>query len=145
MIYQPETCLVEMKRITKKFAGFHANDQIDFDVRPGEVHALLGENGAGKTTLMNILSGLYVQEEGIIKVDNRKLVLKSPGDAIKAGIGMVHQHFMLVPSQTVWENMILGLDEIPWFLPKKKVIAKITEISRQYGLHVDPEAKVWQL
>ncbi len=145
MIYQPETCLVEMKRITKKFAGFHANDQIDFDVRPGEVHALLGENGAGKTTLMNILSGLYVQEEGIIKVDNRKLVLKSPGDAIKAGIGMVHQHFMLVPSQTVWENMILGLEEIPWFLPKQKVIAKITEISRQYGLHVDPEAKVWQL
>lgn len=145
MSFQKNCCLVEMKNITKKFAGFHANDKVDFDVRSGEVHALLGENGAGKSTLMNVLCGLYLQEEGTISISNRKVELKNPKDAILNGIGMVHQHFMLVPSLTVWENMILGLDNIPQILPKHRVIEKIKEISKKYGLYVDPEAKIWQL
>ncbi|MCL1941026.1 MAG: ATP-binding cassette domain-containing protein, partial [Synergistaceae bacterium] len=94
-----------MSGITKKFSGVVANNDVSFSVERGEVHALLGENGAGKSTLMNILYGLYHPDSGEITIDGRKCVFKSPSDAISSGVGMVHQHFMLVQTQTVWENM----------------------------------------
>ena len=100
--------ILEMKGITKVFGTFVANDSIDFDLRKGEVHALLGENVAGKTTLMNVLYGIYHAEKGEVIYKGEKLVLSNPKDAIKKGIGMVHQHFMLVPPMTVLENIILG-------------------------------------
>ena len=103
--------VVSMRGIVKRFPGVIANDQVDFDLRAGEVHALLGENGAGKSTLMNVLAGLYKPESGIVEVNNKPVDFSSPRDAIEAGIGMVHQHFMLVPSQSVTENILLGLDE----------------------------------
>ena len=137
--------LVRMENITKRFAGVTANSAIDFDVLPGEVHALLGENGAGKSTLMNILYGLYRPDEGTIFANGRKRDFFSPRDAISAGIGMVHQHFMLIQGQTVWENMILGLEDLPFVLPKKAIRERILEISSRYGLEVQPEAYVWQL
>src|SRR5919206_3491791 len=99
-----------MQGIVKRFPGVLANDHVDFELRAGEIHALLGENGAGKSTLMNVLAGLYKQDAGIIKVNGKPVEFSSPRDAIDAGIGMVHQHFMLVPSQTVTENILLGLD-----------------------------------
>src|SRR5512139_907390 len=102
---------VEMRGIVKRFPGVLANDHVHFDLHHGEIHALLGENGAGKSTLMNILAGLYRQDAGTITVRGKHVSLSSPRDAIKEGIGMVHQHFMLVPSQTVTENILLGLDE----------------------------------
>ncbi len=137
--------LVRMENITKRFAGVTANSSIDFDVRPGEVHALLGENGAGKSTLMNILYGLYRPDEGTIFANGRKRVFFSPRDALAAGIGMVHQHFMLIQSQTVWENMILGLKDLPFIIPKKTIRERILELSSRYGLEVQPDASVWQL
>lgn len=137
--------LVKMENISKSFSGFKANDLINFNVFPGEVHALLGENGAGKTTLMNILSGLYIPDDGLVRINEEQKKFRSPKDAILAGIGMVHQHFMLVPSQSVWENMILGLSDLPQILPKKKIISQIRELSEHYGLSVDPLAKIWQL
>ena len=98
--------LVEMHGIVKRFPGLIANDHVDFNVKPGEIHALLGENGAGKSTLMNVLAGLYQPEAGTIHVKGKPVTFSSPRDAIEAGIGMVHQHFMLVPSQTVTENIL---------------------------------------
>lgn len=136
--------LVRMSNITKSFAGKKANDGVNLELRKGEVLALLGENGAGKSTLMNILSGIYTPDNGEIVISGRPVKFHSPKDAIEAGIGMVHQHFMLVPAQTVWENMVLGTD-LPMLLPRKKIIADIRKISLQYGLDVDPEAEVWQL
>src|SRR5512140_487446 len=103
--------VVSMKGIVKRFPGVLANDHVDFELRKGEIHALLGENGAGKSTLMNVLAGLYKQDAGAITVKGKPVVFSSPRDAINAGIGMVHQHFMLVPSQTVTENILLGLNE----------------------------------
>jgi len=137
--------LVRMEGITKTFAGFAANSQIDFDVRRGEVHSLLGENGAGKTTLMNILSGIYLQDEGHIRINDEIVEFRSPRDAILSGIGMVHQHSMLVPSMTVWENMVLGLKDLSSILPKKDIVREMGSLSTRYGLHVEPEAKIWQL
>src|SRR5512135_2811309 len=102
-----QTLAVEMNGIVKRFPGVLANDHIDFDLRQGEVHALLGENGAGKSTLMNVLAGLYKPEEGTIDVGGKRVYFGSPRDAIAAGLGMVHQHFMLVQSQTVTENVVL--------------------------------------
>ena len=96
---------LELKDITKRFPGVLANDHVDFDLRQGEIHALLGENGAGKSTLMNVLAGLYRPDEGVVRVGGHPIELRSPRDAIAAGIGMVHQHFTLVPSQTVAENV----------------------------------------
>ncbi|SMG41741.1 ABC transporter ATP-binding protein [Dethiosulfovibrio salsuginis] len=142
---EPNALLVEMKGITKSFQGIKANDQIDLTLKKGEVLALLGENGAGKSTLMNVLSGIYLPDGGTIDIGGTRLSFRSPNDAISAGIGMVHQHFMLVPSQTVWENMVLGLPDLPQILPKGKIISEITAISKQYGLEVDPEAIIWQL
>src|SRR5512138_2186575 len=98
-----------MKGIVKRFPGVLANDHVDFDLRKGEIHALLGENGAGKSTLMNVLAGLYRADEGEILVNGKPVNLASPRQAIEQGIGMIHQHFMLVPSQTVAENILIGL------------------------------------
>jgi simple sugar transport system ATP-binding protein len=134
-----------MRSIVKRFPGVLANDHVDFELRAGEIHALLGENGAGKSTLMNVLAGLYRQEAGIIKVNGRQVEFHSPRDAINAGIGMVHQHFMLVPSQTVTENILLGLNEPRFLMRLAEYDTKIAAMGEQYGLRVDPRAKIWQL
>jgi len=136
---------VEMRGIVKRFPGVLANDHVDFELRAGEIHALLGENGAGKSTLMNILAGLYKQDAGLIKVNGQLVDFSSPRDAIQAGIGMVHQHFMLVPSQTVTENVLLGLDEPRFFMRLPEYDSKIAELGERFGLKVDPRAKIWQL
>ncbi|MEE8357692.1 MAG: ABC transporter ATP-binding protein [Anaerolineales bacterium] len=137
--------VVDMRSISKRFPGVIANDQVDFDLRKGEVHALLGENGAGKSTLMNVLAGLYKAESGSIFIQGKQVNFGSPREAIDAGIGMVHQHFMLVPSQSVTENILLGLTEPRFRMRLPEFNKKVTEMADQYGLHVDPEAKVWQL
>jgi simple sugar transport system ATP-binding protein len=136
--------LVEMTNITKKFSGVTANNNVNFSAECGEVHALLGENGAGKSTLMNILYGLYHPDKGEIYIDNKKCVFRTPSDAILSGVGMVHQHFMLIETQTVWENMILGM-RMPYVLPKKRIIKEIAEISEKYNIKVNPLSSVWQL
>lgn len=137
--------VVEMRNIVKRFPGVLANDHVDFDLRRGEIHALLGENGAGKSTLMNVLAGFYRQEAGTILVNGRAVNFSSPREAIKAGIGMVHQHFMLVPSQTVTENILLGLDEPRFLLQLPVYDTKVAELGQKFGLMVDPHAKIWQL
>src|SRR5438128_10013432 len=105
-----EPTVLEMRGITKRFPGIVANDHVDFDLRPGEVHALLGENGAGKSTLMNILYGLYKADEGDILLKAKPVTFASAKDAIRAGIGLVHQPFMLIPVMTVAENIVLGAE-----------------------------------
>lgn len=137
--------VVEMRGIVKRFPGVLANDHVDFDLRAGEIHALLGENGAGKSTLMNILAGLYKQDAGIIKLKGKTLEFSSPRDAINAGIGMVHQHFMLVPSQTVTENILLGLGEPRFLMRLNEYDKKIAYLGDKFGLKVDPRAQIWQL
>jgi ABC-type uncharacterized transport system ATPase subunit len=136
---------VEMRGIVKRFPGVVANDGVDFDLRTGEIHALLGENGAGKSTLMNVLAGLYRPEEGTIRVDGREADFHSPRDAIAAGLGMVHQHFTLVPSQTVTENILLGLDRPRFRLQLRRYEAEIARLADGLGLRVDPRTKIWQL
>jgi len=138
--------LVEMRDIIKCFPGVRANSKVCFDVSAGEVHALLGENGAGKSTLMRQLYGLYQPDEGEIIVDGVPVTLRSPADAIRAGIGMIHQHFMLVPTLTVAQNVALGQpsSRSP-LLDLGRVTARIHELSEEYGLKVDPRAYVWQL
>ena len=137
--------VVVMTNITKRFPGVLANDKVDFNLRKGEVHALLGENGAGKSTLMNVLAGLYRAESGSITVHGRPANFGSPREAIEAGIGMVHQHFMLVPSQSVTENILLGLDEPRFRMRLAEYNHRVAEMAEQYGLHVEPDAKIWQL
>ena len=137
--------LVKMIGITKRFPGVVANDHVNFELRAGEVHALLGENGAGKTTLMNILYGLYRPDEGRILVEGREVHIRGPRDAIELGIGMVHQHFRLVPTLTVAENIALSLREAGLLFPAKKVEPLIEEVANYYGLKVDPGARIWQL
>lgn len=141
---QPERAILA-SGIVKRFPGVVANDHIDFELRAGEVHALLGENGAGKSTLMNILAGMYSPDEGEIRVDGQPVAFRSPRDAIAAGIGMVHQHFALVPSQTVTENVILGLGRPRFRLDLSRFDAEIRDIAASVGLHVDPRARIWQL
>ncbi|MFZ5814409.1 MAG: ABC transporter ATP-binding protein [Bacillota bacterium] len=136
--------LVQMQGITKRFPGVVANDSVDFDLRAGEVHALLGENGAGKSTLMSILTGLYRPDEGRVLIEGRPVHFGSPREAIAAGIGMVHQHFKLVAPFTVAENVILG-QEGGLGLGLKQVEERIAAVSATYGLQVEPAAKVWQL
>jgi ABC-type uncharacterized transport system ATPase subunit len=137
--------VVQMRGIVKRFPGVLANDHVNFELKQGEIHALLGENGAGKSTLMNILCGLYRQDAGSILVEDKPAEFFSPRDAIKFGIGMVHQHFMLVPSQTVTENILLGLDKPRFRLNLHFYDNKIREFSDRFGLKVDPTAKIWQL
>jgi simple sugar transport system ATP-binding protein len=135
-----------MRSIVKRFPGVLANAGVNFDVNSGEVHALLGENGAGKSTLMRQLYGLYQPDEGSISIDGQPQSFRSPADAIRAGIGMVHQHFMLVPTLTVAENVALGLrSSREPRLDLDKVSARIRELAGAYGLKVDPTAHVWQL
>jgi simple sugar transport system ATP-binding protein len=138
------TPVLELRNITKRFPGVLANDHISLTLEENEIHALLGENGAGKSTLMNILYGLYQPDEGEIIVRGKPVQIHSPTDAIKAGIGMVHQHFMLVPVLSVTENVMLGDEMLRGgaFLDRRKAAQKIREISKQYGLEVDPDALI---
>jgi simple sugar transport system ATP-binding protein len=136
---------VRLVGITKRFPGVLANDDINLEIQAGEIHALLGENGAGKSTLMNILSGLYAQDQGQIYIRGELVALQSPRDAIELGIGMVHQHFMLVEMMTVAENVTLGLKEPGLLLKTEEIRRRINELSRRYGLQVDPDARIWQL
>jgi simple sugar transport system ATP-binding protein len=131
--------ILELKSITKRFPGVLANDKISFSLEEGEIHGMLGENGAGKTTLMNILYGLYHPDEGEIFIHGKSVDIESSRDAINAGIGMVHQHFMLIPVFTVTENVMLG-DEPTTFggiLDRESTAARIRDISSTYGLEVD--------
>jgi simple sugar transport system ATP-binding protein len=136
---------VEMKDIVIEFPGVLANDHVNFTLKHGEIHALLGENGAGKSTLMNALAGLYKPVSGTIRVKGELVNFNSPRDAIAKGIGMVHQHFMLVPTQTVTENILLGLREPRFVMQLKKYDKEILALQEKYGLFVEPEAKIWQL
>jgi len=140
---EPSTVL-ELRGITKRFPGVVANDHVDFDLRPGEVHALLGENGAGKSTLMNILYGLYKPDEGEIVLKGKPVVFGSAKDAIDRGIGMVHQHFMLIPVMTVAENIVLEVEprKAGVLLDYDQAVERVREISTRYGLAVNPTAKV---
>lgn len=145
MLNQPERhTAVAMHGIVKRFPGVLANDHISFEVRTGEIHALLGENGAGKTTLMNILYGIYQPDEGEIWVKGRRVTIRSPRDAIALGIGMVHQQYRLVSSHTVAENIVLGLPGNLLF-PERAARQKLAEFAQKYGLRVDPNARIWQL
>ena len=136
---------VQARGIVKTFPGVLANDHVDFDLRRGEVHALLGENGAGKSTLMNILAGLYRPDAGELVVEGRPAAFGSPRDAIAAGLGMVHQHFTLVPSQTVTENILLGLARPRFLLHERRSEAEVAALAERFGMRVDPRARVWQL
>jgi len=142
---------VELRGITKRFPGVLANDRVDLEVYKGEIHALLGENGAGKSTLVSVLCGLYQPDQGEIFLSTNgngrlhRVDISSPRDAIDLGIGMVHQHFKLVPNQTVSENVILGMGGIPFVVDMNSVEKKIGTLAEQYGLIVDPGALIWQL
>ncbi len=138
---------LELRGITKRFPGVLANDDVSLTARSGKVLALIGENGAGKSTLMNVLSGLYQPDGGEIVIDGVVQQFKDPGDAIKAGIGMVHQHFMLVPVFSVYENVVLGVEPVtgPGIMNRKKARTEVREISERYGLAVDPDAMVEDL
>lgn len=138
--------VIEMRKITKDFSGFKANDQIDLKVKPGEIHALLGENGAGKSTLMNILSGLLAPTSGEILMNGEPVSIDNPTIANQLGIGMVHQHFMLVDAFTVTENIILGTEpSTGGVINRKQAQKEIQELSDRYGLAVDPTAKVSEI
>ena len=140
------TVVLEVRGITKKYPGVVANDGVDLDLREGEIHCLLGENGAGKSTLMNIIYGLSAPDSGEIRLRGKPISMRSPKDAIALGIGMVHQHFMLVPVFTVTENIMLGAEEVRGLvLDRRKVSARVRELSREYGLDVDPDARVEEL
>ena len=138
---------VELRGITKRFPGVVANSNVDLSLNGGEVHTLLGENGAGKSTLMNILFGLYSADEGQILIDDEPVDLKGPADAIAAGVGMVHQHFMLVPVFTVLENIMLGVEPTSHLglLQRDEARKKLLDLSESYGLKVDPDALVEDL
>jgi len=138
--------IVRMVNITKKFSNVIANDYINFDLKAGEIHALLGENGAGKTTLMNILYGHYRPDEGEIYVNGRKVIIKSPRDAIKLSIFMVHQHPLLIETLSVAENIVIGIKTANRiFSPVNEIREKILEFSKKYGFKINPDAKIWQL
>ena len=134
---------IEMLHITKRFPGIVANDDITLQLKPGEIHALLGENGAGKSTLMSVLFGLYQPEEGIIKKDGVEVTIRNPNDATALHIGMVHQHFKLVECFSVLDNIILGIEPTKaGFLRKAEAREKVMALSEKYGLHVDPDALI---
>ncbi len=138
--------LLQMTGITKRFPGVVANDHVDFEVRSGEIHTLFGENGAGKSTLMRVLYGLYRPDEGEIRMHGARVAITTPSEAIKRGIGMIHQHFMLVDTLTVAENVALGERSTRGPLTDLgRVSARIRELADTYGLSVDPQAIIWQL
>ena len=139
--------VLEMRGITKRYPGVVANDGIDLDVRPGEIHALLGENGAGKSTLMNILYGLASPDEGQILIGGKPAAIAGPSDAIRRGISMVHQHFMLVPVLSVAENILLGDEPManPVFLDRRVAHTRIRQLGRTFGFDIDPDATVGSL
>src|SRR5215471_14192379 len=136
---------VEMLGIDKAFPGVVANRGVDFSARWGEVHALLGENGAGKSTLMSILAGLYRPDAGVIRIDGLAVTFRAPRDAILHGVGMVYQHYRLVASQTVAENLLLGLPGVPFRLNAGTFIRQARELGERYHLRIDPSRAVWQL
>ena len=137
--------ILQMKHITKTFGSVTANRDVDLSVYPGEIHALLGENGAGKSTLMNILTGIYRPDGGEIWYKGEHRDIHSPKDAVALGIGMVHQHFRLIPTLTVAENVYLYSGRKSFFLHRDEMEKEIGECSAQYNLQVSPEAYVWQL
>jgi ABC-type uncharacterized transport system ATPase subunit len=138
--------VLEARNITKSFPGVLANDHISFTLEPGEIHAFLGENGAGKTTLMNILYGLYAPDEGEILINGKEVTIRGPSDAIRQGLGMVHQHFMLVPTLTVAENVMLGMEITNGaLLDEGEANKRIADVSTRYGLAVPPDALVQDL
>ncbi len=137
---------LDIRGISKKFGDLAANRQVDFDLGPGEIHVLLGENGAGKSTLMNIVCGLYTADDGEIYVNGHRAVFRNPHDAIRLGIGMVHQHFMLIPDFTVTENVMLGAEVTRGpFLNIPRARKAVNDLSLEYGLHVDPDAVIADL
>jgi general nucleoside transport system ATP-binding protein len=140
----PETPVLELRGMTKRFPGVLANDHVDFDLRRGEVHALLGENGAGKSTLMNVLYGLYHPDEGEVLINGEPVRIHSPREAIDRGIGMVHQHFMLIPVMTVAENIVLAAEptHAGVFLDLDEAVKKVEELSKAFNFAIDPQAKV---
>jgi simple sugar transport system ATP-binding protein len=137
---------IELRGITKTFGAVVANQDVDFDLRPGEIHALLGENGAGKTTLMSILFGLVLPDEGEIRIGGEPVAFSSPHDALQRGIGMVHQHFMLVPGFTVAENVVLG-SVSPWnmALRRAKIEQSVREVAERYAMGIDPRRRIREL
>jgi simple sugar transport system ATP-binding protein len=142
----PEALALEVRNITKRFPGVIANDQVNFTLKKGEIHALLGENGAGKSTLMNVIYGLYSPDEGEFFLDGKSAQIRNPHDAIAAGVGMVHQHFMLVPVFSVVENIILGSEVTKGLsLDIRSARREIRKLSQEYGLEVDPNAIIEDL
>ncbi|MCP3900206.1 MAG: ABC transporter ATP-binding protein [Desulfobacteraceae bacterium] len=136
---------LEMENISKSFQGIFANKNLNLKINSGEILGLLGENGAGKTTLMNILYGLYQPDSGKIKINNETITINSPLASIGHGIGMVHQHFMLIQNHSVLENIALGYKDTPFFFPKLKIKEKVLEFSKKFNFSIDLSKKVWQL
>ena len=137
--------VLELEGITKTFGSLAAVENVDFDLKPGEIHAVLGENGAGKSTLMNLIYGLYRPDAGEVRISGKPARLNSPRDAIAHGVGMVHQHFMLVQNLTVAENIALGLPEPGFRFRRDKANQKTRELSERFGFAIDSDAYVWQL
>ncbi len=137
--------VLEMKNITKRFPGVVANDNVDLTMYPGEIHALLGENGAGKSTLMNVLTGIYAPNQGKIYYKGERVKITSPKVAVGLGISMVHQHFKLIESLSVMENLYVASDECKFHLNTNQMRQRVKECSQQFNLPVDPDAKIWQL
>ena len=135
---------ISLQHITKTFGSVKANTDVSLDIRKGEILSLLGENGSGKTTLVNMLSGIYAPDSGFIYIDGKMQNFASPSDAIKAGVGMVHQHFKLVDVMTALENIALG-EKKGFFINKKVVKAKLLEIENKYGLFVEPDKKIYDM
>src|SRR5258708_37654613 len=144
----PGGLALELRGITKRFPGVLANDRVDFAVRPGEVHALLGENGAGKSTVSNVITGLYRPDEGEMLVNGQSVHFESPRDALEAGIFMVHQHFRLIPAFTAAENVVLGVvpgRRMRQRLDRTSMEREVGELAERYELAIHPGARTWQL
>ena len=137
--------LLQVSKLTKTFGSVVANDQVDFDVRPGEIHCLLGENGAGKTTLMECVYGFYHPDSGVIRFKGEEVVIKSPHEAIRLGIGMVHQHYELIETHSIMENIILGIDAKGLLIDEKSAEKRLLDLCQQYKVDLDPHMVVWQL